>query len=127
MQPTILVVEDNPNLRELYGEELEDEGYAVLLAEDEASALRQVRLGSPDLVVLDLHIPGSSDIGGLGVLRNVGKERPCLPVIVNSAYQFHDAVTGAQAYVCKSGDLTELKSRIRESLTASPRACLLAA
>ena len=63
---TILVVDDEPRIVQIVRDYLQHGGFAVLVASDGASALRAARTGRPDLVVLDLGLPGQD---GLDVAR----------------------------------------------------------
>lgn len=113
----ILVVEDDVNQRELYEQELRDEGYEVMLAENAERALELLKATRPDLVVLDICMPGMDGIELLNLI--LAKDR-LMPVVINSAYsQFRDnyRTWPANAYVVKSGDLTELKGKIAELLS----------
>lgn len=113
---TILVVEDDSNQRELYAEELADDGYQVLQAANGNEALQLARNYYPDLVVLDINLPGPD---GMEILGRLLEAQPKLPVIINSAYSSYKdnfMSWAADAYVCKSSHLDELKIRIRESL-----------
>ena len=109
----ILVVDDEEDIRQLYKEELEEEGYEVELAERGVEALDKISRSKPDVVILDLRMPG---MGGLEVLERIREQDKELPVIICSAYgeYKHDLTTWASdAYVVKSADLTELKGVIR--------------
>ncbi len=79
---TILVVDDDPGIRDALALLLEDAGYAVLAAPDGLTALEVVARDRPDLVVTDLHMPG---LDGTGLIARLRSERPDLPVIVLSA------------------------------------------
>ncbi|MBN1419760.1 MAG: response regulator [Planctomycetes bacterium] len=112
----ILIVEDERNQRELYRREFAEEGYAVEVAEDTASALRRVETERPDLVILDLNMPGPS---GMDCLEELLARDPRLPVVLNTAYgTFKDDFRSwaATSYVIKSSDLTELKDAVRSAL-----------
>ena len=112
----ILVVDDEENIRLLYKEELEEEGFLVELARSGEEALEKLSLFRPDLVTLDIKMPG---MGGLEVLKRIREKERDLPIILCSAYgEFKlDFTTWASdAYVVKSADLTELKSTIRKLL-----------
>ena len=113
---TVLIVEDDVNQSRLYEQELTDEGYRVVLASDGREALRKVNEASPDVVVLDIAMPGMDGIESLG--RILGKDNR-LPVILNTAYSSYKdnfMSWSAEAYVVKSSDLTELKAEIRKAL-----------
>ena len=112
----ILVVDDEENIRLLYKEELEEEGFLVELARSGEEALEKLSLFRPDLVTLDIKMPG---MGGLEVLKRIREKERDLPIILCSAYgEFKlDFTTWASdAYVVKSADLTDLKSTIRKFL-----------
>ena len=112
----ILVTDDEEGIRQLYKEELEEEGYAVELAESGEEALEKLNQGKPDVVILDLKMRG---MGGLEVLEQIRKEDKELPVIICTAYGEYkrDLSTWASdAYVVKSSDLNNLKRVIREML-----------
>jgi CheY-like chemotaxis protein len=67
----ILVVDDEEGIRQLYQEELEEEGYKVELAERGEEALEKISKARPDAVILDLKMPG---IGGLKVLERIREQ-----------------------------------------------------
>jgi two-component system nitrogen regulation response regulator NtrX len=80
---TVLVVDDEESIRQLVGDVLEDEGYATLFAADGAEAVEKVEAGSPDLVLLDVAMPGPD---GLEVLERLRSGRPDLPVVMMSGH-----------------------------------------
>ncbi len=112
----ILVVDDEENIRLLLREELEDAGYLVLTAENGEQALDLIRAESPDLVTLDIKMPGED---GLMILRRIRETHYDLPVILYSAYDSYKTYFSAVAadhYVVKSSEFSELKEKIREIL-----------
>ncbi len=114
----LLVVDDEKNIRKLYESELKREGYDVTSVESAEEALDQIERETPDLVVLDIRLDG---MDGIDCLRTIMEKRRDLPVILNSAYSTYKqdfASWMADAYVVKSADLTELKDKIKEVLTA---------
>jgi DNA-binding response OmpR family regulator len=111
---TILVVDDDEAIRTLLQEELEEEGYKVLIATNARDALKLVAAEPLDLVILDIRMPG---MDGLEALPRILGIKEGLPVIMNTAYsQYQDSFMSwaADAYVVKSSDLTELKEKIKE-------------
>ena len=111
---TILVVDDDEAIRTLLQEELEDEGYKVLIATNARDALKMVAAEPLDLVILDIRMPG---MDGLEALPRILGIKEALPVILNTAYsQYQESFMSwaADAYVVKSSDLTELKEKIKE-------------
>jgi CheY-like chemotaxis protein len=117
MMKKILVVDDEENIRLLYQEELEEEGYTVEVAAHGQEALEKVNAFQPDLVTLDIRMPG---MDGVETLRKIREVQRNLPVILCSAYGEYkqDLTTWASdAYVIKTSDLTELKGTIRTLLS----------
>ena len=112
----VLCVDDDLSLLRLYQDELSEEGYKVILAKDGKEALAKFEKEKPQVVVMDIRMPGMDGIETLTAM--MGKDRQ-VPVILNTAYpQYRDnfMTWGAEAYVIKSSDLTELKQKIREVL-----------
>ncbi|NIO17516.1 MAG: response regulator [Deltaproteobacteria bacterium] len=112
----ILVVDDEESIRLLYKEELEDEGYEVAVAADGMEALEKFQLFQPDLVTLDLKMPG---MDGLEVLQKIRKVDMDIPIVLLTAYsEFKQDFTtwASNAYIVKSMDLSELKVTIKEFL-----------
>lgn len=112
----LLVVDDEANIRLLYSEELQDEGYDVVTAASSAEAIEKLRSGAFDLAVLDIKLKNES---GIELLQKLVKERHDMPVILCSAFScYKDDFSAwlADGYVVKSGDLTELKQEIARVL-----------
>lgn len=112
---TILVVENDLNQRRLYQMELEEEGYCVVLVSDGREALRQMREDPPDLVVLDLLMPGLDGVETLDWMAELNLD---LPVIIYSAYGGLGRYISraVDAYLVKSSDLDPLKAEVRRVL-----------
>lgn len=112
----ILVVDDDLHIQKLYKEELEEEGYEVVIAGTGEMALELFVKEDPDLVTLDILMP---DIDGIKLLRQMKEKKPRLPVIMSTAYDYRDdfAVWASEAYIVKSADLNELKSTIKKLLS----------
>ncbi len=113
---TILVVDDDKNFRLLLETELTLEGYEVVLVDNGLAALKKIKEGAPDLVILDLKMP---DLHGLEVLRAIREKNKELPIIICSAYgKMQDDYTiwsgGIAAYLTKPLDLENLKDIIYE-------------
>jgi two-component system, OmpR family, phosphate regulon response regulator PhoB len=116
----ILIVEDDPDIRELLRFNLEKAGYTLLLAEDGEQALELARKHTPDIILLDLMLPG---VDGLEVCRTLKKdpELQRLPIIMVTAKgEELDRVVGlelgADDYVVKPFSLREVSLRIRKLL-----------
>jgi DNA-binding response OmpR family regulator len=115
-KPRILIADDEPNLRLLYKSELESEGFDVLLATNGREAISVAASEKPDLVVLDIRMPG---MDGVEVLQRILDHNRTMPVILNSAYSSYKEnfmTWAADAYVVKSSDVTELIAKIRDVL-----------
>jgi len=113
---TILVVDDEESIRFLYREELEEEGYRVITAADGEEALRKVAKDRPDLITLDIRMPGMDGIEVLYRIREMNKD---IPVIMSTAYgEYRNDfnVWASDAYVIKTANLDELKDTIRRLL-----------
>jgi len=85
MSSDILIVDDEPDIRELIAGVLEDEGYSVRTAATAEIALSEVKSRAPSLVVLDVWLQGS-DMDGLSVLKYLKSIDPVMPVIVISGH-----------------------------------------
>jgi len=114
---TVLVVDDEPIVREVVVRYLEREGYATLEAGDGVGARALVESGSPDLVVLDVMLPGTD---GLELCRWI-RSRSELPVIMLTARgEEADRIVGlelgADDYVTKPFSPRELAARVRTVL-----------
>ena len=114
---SILVVDDEENIRRLYHDELTDAGYRVRTAAGWDEVSRELAASPPDLVTLDVRLGGGPD--GIEILRRIKESHPGLPVILLTAYGEYRADFAAwacEAYVVKSADLTELKEHLRQIL-----------
>src|SRR3954471_8916761 len=120
MNRRVLVVGDEPMLRNLLSRLLRMEGYDVLEAGDGEAALGVVATESPDIVLLDVMMPARDGIDVLGDLRKVSE----VPVILVSALAGEaDRVLGLKAgaddYVVKPFSAAELSARIESVLRRS--------
>lgn len=112
----ILVVDDEENIRFLFKEELEEEGYQVEMASNGFEAIDKVRASKFDVVVMDIKMPGMDGIQALNEIKNMVKDQP---VILCSAYgEFKQDFSSwiSDAYVVKSSDTSELKQTIKKIL-----------
>jgi two-component system, OmpR family, response regulator MprA len=115
---SVLVVDDDPQLREALTRALQLDGYSVTTASNGAQALDAVSHQRPDLMVLDVMMPY---VGGLDVCRTLRERRDRLPILVLTARdEVGDRVAGLDAgaddYLTKPFALDELRARIRALL-----------
>ena len=109
----ILVVDDEPNIREVVGQYLRHDGYAVVSAADGEEALVLYKRERPDLVVLDLMLP---KVSGLEVCRRLGTEGRVPLIMLTARGEEEDRVVGlslgADDYVVKPFSPRELVARV---------------
>jgi len=117
MPKTILVVDDQSNVRQLLQEYLTEQGFNVLTAKDGQNALYTARHTTPDLILLDIMMPR---MDGYQFLRQYRQERQTPIIIITAREEETDAVLGldlgADDYVIKPFRMRELLSRIRALL-----------
>ncbi len=122
MASTVLIVEDDPHAVELVRLYLDRDGHRVLTAADGIDGLRQAREASPDLVVLDVMLPG---LNGLEVCRTLRAESQVPIVMLTARVEEEDRLTGldlgADDYVTKPFSPRELAARVRAVLRRSAR------
>ena len=120
--PRILVVDDEPDIRRLVCEMLEDEGYQVTMAEDAAAARELKKSNAPDLILLDIWMP---DTDGITLLKEWVAEEPLLcPVIMMSGHGSVEAAVeatrlGAYDFLEKPLSLAKLLLIVERALEAS--------
>ncbi|PCC68441.1 two-component system, OmpR family, response regulator RegX3 [Nannocystis exedens] len=111
--PRVLIVDDEEPLRASLTYALTREGYSVTTAEDGASALEQTRTRRPDVVILDLMLPG---IDGMEVCRRLRADSDVPVVMLTARDRGQDKIdgltVGADDYVTKPFDTPELIARI---------------
>ena len=114
---TILVVDDEPRIVQVVRDYLEHGGFTVLTAHDGAAALRTARTGRPDLIVLDLGLPG---LDGLDVARSLRREGAVPIIMLTARTEETDKLVGlelgADDYMTKPFSPKELVARVRAVL-----------
>ena len=118
MAKKVLVVDDEPNIVDILKFNLQREGYEVLAAYDGPDGLRQAQTLSPDLILLDVMLPG---MDGFHVCEELRKTDPLTPVIMLTAREEErDRVMGlelgADDYVVKPFSVRELMARVRTNI-----------
>lgn len=118
---TILIVDDEPGLRELVRLNLEHDGYQVLQAEHGVRALEMVRNDQPDLIILDIMMP---EMDGIEVCRQLRTFSQIPVIMLTAKVQSKDIITGldsgADDYLLKPFSVEELSARIRALLRRAP-------
>ncbi|MDQ5809515.1 MAG: response regulator transcription factor [Actinomycetota bacterium] len=114
----ILLVEDDRSIASFVAPELEHLGFHVRCAYDGLSGFEEVRIFEPELIVLDIMLPG---LDGVGVLQRVRQAGSRVPVIMLTARdstldKVHSLDRGADDYLTKPFDIEELLARIRALL-----------
>jgi DNA-binding NtrC family response regulator len=112
----ILLVENEEGQRQLYEQELKEEGYLVIWARNGKEALKQLEESLCDLVVLDIVMP---EMDGIEVLSKIVSRYRKMPIILHTAYAYYknDFMTWlTDAFVVKSSDLSVLKKIVKELL-----------
>jgi DNA-binding response OmpR family regulator len=113
----VLVVDDEPAIRELVGSYLRDDGFEVVEAVDGEHALARFGEQTPDLVVLDLRLPG---MGGLDVLREIRRTSSVYVIVLTARAEEADKLIGlelgADDYITKPFSPRELVARVRAVL-----------
>ena len=116
----ILVIDDEASLASVFEQFLSDEGHQVRVASSAADGLAAVAEREPDVVFMDVRMPGRS---GLEALQEMRSRFPAVDVVMMTAYGTSqtsiDAIrTGAFDYLTKPLDLTRLRSVLAKALTA---------
>ncbi|MDH3193519.1 MAG: response regulator, partial [Acidimicrobiia bacterium] len=116
-QPRVMVVDDEPTIREVMTTYLQRDGFRVETASTGTEAVEMLRRGLPDLLILDLMLPG---VGGLNILKEL-RANSNVPVIVltartEEADRIIGLELGADDYVSKPFSPRELVARVKSVL-----------
>lgn len=121
MSRRVLVVDDEPRVREVVVSYLEREGFKALEASDGSEARNQLEAFKPDLVILDVMFPGASGLDLLADLRE--REEPIPVILLTARADEADRIAGLEAgaddYVVKPFSPRELVARVRSVLRRS--------
>jgi nitrogen regulation protein NR(I) len=116
----ILIVDDEPQIRQSFEKILTAEGYTVKTASSGEAAISLVKAAVPDLVIMDVRMPGMS---GLEAFRAIHEIEPKLPVIIMTAYGTTDTAIeatklGAFEYILKPPETPDILALISQALEA---------
>jgi len=124
MQPTILVIEDDPLTSRLVELTLANAGYRVVVASNGPQGIEMAQVDPPDLILLDLILPGLDGFAVLAQLRAGSRTADVPVVIISSKSQLADKQTafndGASAYLTKPYKRLELLQTISSLLSEKP-------
>ena len=112
--PVILVIEDDPPVRELLQDVLGEVDYEVVAVHDGSMALQVMRSIHVDLITLDLDLPGLSGSELLGIIHTRANAVPPVVIITSGAPISRELQTQVQAVVTKPFDVDDLLTTIRE-------------
>ena len=114
---TILICDDEPALREMVSDYLSGRGYQIEVAENPAAMRAKLETALPDLIILDINMPGED---GLTALRTLRTDLDTPVIMLTAADEVVDRVIGlemgADDYLGKPVDLRELEARIKVAL-----------
>ena len=119
----ILIVDDEPDFLEVMRIRLEASDYEVITTSNGEDALKHVKHDKPDVVLLDVLMPG---IDGLEVLRRIRKTNESLPVYIITAFSTEERFKvankfGASGFIVKTDDLAKEVDNITSALNMSPK------
>lgn len=117
----VLVIDDQPGIRRLLVEVLAEEGYSVVTASNGYEGVQQVKDTQPDLVLMDMKMPGMDGIETLRELKRIGQADKVIMMtaygeleLVNQAQQL-----GAYTYITKPFDIIKLCQMVNEQIAAN--------
>ncbi len=117
---TILIIDDDDHLRKSFERLLTEEGYSAKTASSGEAGLKMIQAKVPDLVILDVRLPG---MNGLQTFKAIHEIEPKLPVIIMTAYGTTETAIeatkmGAFDYILKPFDIPDMLSQIKQALEA---------
>ncbi|MGB0384912.1 MAG: hybrid sensor histidine kinase/response regulator [Ardenticatenaceae bacterium] len=120
MAQTILYVEDNLENQILVRRVLESEGYKILIAEDGLSGIRMAQEHDPDLILMDINLPGMDGYAAARRIKSIERLR-AVPIVALTANVLHGArervlAAGCDGYLQKPIDIDLLQERVKEFL-----------
>jgi len=117
---TIVIIDDDDHLRKSFERLLTEEGYSAKTASSGEAGLKMIQAKVPDLVILDVRLPG---MNGLQTFKAIHEIEPKLPVIIMTAYGTTETAIeatkmGAFDYILKPFDIPDMLSQIKQALEA---------
>lgn len=123
--PTVLIVDDEPAIGQIFASEFEAEGFRVLRASDGEEGLRVALEQKPDAMVLDIVMPG---LHGYEVCKRVREDSNCagMVIVMTSAKSYKPDIdkayeVGADEYIVKPGELGEVVAAVKKHLNQRAR------
>ena len=117
---TILIVEDEPDILSLLQEHFAEEGYKTLTATAGADAIVQAKTRHPDIILLDVMMPGMSGFDVCNILRDFPETRATPIIFLTAVAEMPRKIMGlrlgASDYITKPFDLRELTARVEVAL-----------
>lgn len=116
----VLIVDDEVELAATLSERLQLRGYGAVAAYSAEEGMNAVRALSPDVVILDLNLPGE---GGIGILKKIKRSSPSIQVILTTGHgeiqsEEEGLSAGAFSYITKPFDISELMEQIDKAVAA---------
>ena len=120
---TILIVDDEKDIRELVGEILKEEGYPIRLAANSDECMSQINLNPPSLMILDIWLK-DSQMDGIDILKTVKRDNPDIPIVIISGHgNIEIAVAaikqGAYDFIEKPFNIDQLLVVVTRAMEAS--------
>jgi two-component system, cell cycle response regulator DivK len=120
MKPHILIVDDNPTNLKLAGDLLELEGWTVRRAVDAESALEMLRDAFPDLILMDVSLPGMDGLTLTGILKNSGETKHII-IVAQTAFAMKGdkekiMAAGCDGYITKPIDTRKFSGQVAKYL-----------
>ncbi|MGO9377613.1 MAG: response regulator [Dissulfurispiraceae bacterium] len=113
----ILVIDDEEYALELLSISLRDEGFDAFTAQTGQDAINKLEQGNPDLIIMDVQMPGTDT---LGLLHKIKERRHMLPVITYTGFDYRPELAdwkhGTNAFIVKSSDLNGLIKQVKKLL-----------
>jgi DNA-binding NtrC family response regulator len=120
-QPLVLVVDDDPGVRDVLGDFLRDQNYEVLSTDTAIGALGMVREHTPDVVLLDLNMPGA--VHGTAIIGAISKLTRVIVITaeVDEAIARQTLHDGAMDFISKPFDFARLRTTVDAAIALSGR------